>query len=138
MRPSVFFTWMSNCASAAVSAMSTVATSCVALTYLVFLTLTPVGSVVPVLKNCAFAPFLKFLPPIVTLRPSVPWSPDGGLAEVTEMVCAEAAGTAPPQGRPSITATSTATTMRALRLAIMIPPQFEQLAADSGQLAADP
>ena len=108
VRPSVFCTWMSNCASAAVSAMSMVATICVALTYFVDLTVTPAGSVVPVLKNAAFAPFLKLLPPITTSRLSVAWSPDGGLAEVTAIGCSEAAGAAPPHGRPSITATSAA------------------------------
>ena len=51
--------------------MSIVATSEVPLTYLVDLTVTPAGFVVPVLKNVAFAPLLNPLPLTVTFKPVV-------------------------------------------------------------------
>src|ERR1041384_7585105 len=49
----------------------------------VLLTMTSPGFVVPVRKNCAFAPFLKPEPEIVTSRLNVPGAAAAGLAAVT-------------------------------------------------------
>lgn len=46
-------------------------------------TVTPPGFVVPVTNQCAFAPFLKPLPLMVTFRLVVPWGAAAGLVEFT-------------------------------------------------------
>src|SRR5262249_52364398 len=90
LRPLVFVTLISNSDTAAPGAMSTVASTSVALTNVVLLTVTPAGSVVPDLKNSERAPLAKFLPVILTTSPTVSCSPDGGLAAVTDTFWAAA------------------------------------------------
>src|SRR5579863_3562577 len=52
-------------------------------------TVTPPGLLVPLMNHCALAPAWKPLPPTVTLRLTVPWVAEFGVALVTD-ICATA------------------------------------------------
>jgi len=51
-------------------------------------TVTPPGLLVPLMNHCAVAPAWKPLPPTVTLRLTVPWVAEFGVALVTD-ICAD-------------------------------------------------
>src|SRR5579872_7349315 len=51
-------------------------------------TVTPPGLLVPLMNHCALAPAWKPLPPTVTLRLTVPWVAEFGVALVTD-ICAD-------------------------------------------------